>query len=65
MSISGLQVKILVHKCPKCSYKTQSYSAMQKHYYGKHYKHKKGSKSVSKGKDKKIYVFKPAKFIKK
>ena len=46
-------------KCPKCSHKSQSYVAMQRHYFRKHHKPKPGSGSVSKGKDKKVYTFRP------
>ena len=46
-------------KCPSCSYKSQSYSAVQKHYYAKHYVPKAGSTSVPKGKQKKVYIFHP------
>lgn len=48
----------MVWKCPSCSYKTSSHSAVMKHYYAKHYKgHAKNT--PNKGKDKKIHVFKP------
>lgn len=46
-------------KCPSCSYKSSSYSAVQKHYFSKHYKPKAGSKSVPKGKQKTVYTFHP------
>jgi len=49
----------MVWKCPKCKYKTASYSAMQKHYFKKHYTPKANSTSISKGKQKKVYTFKP------
>jgi hypothetical protein len=46
-------------KCPSCSYKSQSYSAVQKHYYKTHYKPSPNSTSVPKGKQKKVFTFKP------
>ena len=44
-------------KCPKCGFKSTSYSAMMKHFYKNHYTAKAGS--VPKGKQKKIYTFHP------
>lgn len=45
-------------KCPKCSYTTTSYQAMQRHYYSRH--HKSAAKAVkSKGKDSKKHTFRP------
>lgn len=49
----------MVWKCSKCSYKTSSYTAMLRHYFKKHHKAKDNSKSLSKGKQKKIYTFHP------
>lgn len=49
----------MVWKCPKCSMKSRSYQAMQRHYYSKHYKRKSSAKPASKGKDKRAYTFKP------
>jgi len=51
----------MVWKCPRCSFKTRSYPAMQKHYYSKHYTPKKGAKTVPKGKSKKTHTYKPMK----
>ena len=48
----------MVWKCPKCSHRSQSHSAMMKHYYAKHHKSSAKAKQ-NKGKDKKVYVFKP------
>lgn len=48
----------MVWKCSKCAYRTQSHSAMQKHFYSKHYKSKAKS-SKNKGKDKKVHVYRP------
>jgi len=48
----------MVWKCPKCSHKSQSHTAMMKHYYKAHPTAKK-SAAQSKGKAKKIFVFKP------
>ena len=44
-------------KCPKCSFKSSSYTAVQRHYFSKHYTPKPGS--VPKGKQKKVFTFHP------
>jgi hypothetical protein len=44
-----------MYKCSKCSYKTASYTAMQKHFSKKH--PSKTKKQTPKGKQKKIYVY--------
>jgi hypothetical protein len=51
------EVGMMVWKCPKCSFTSKSYTAMQRHYYSKHHTPKAGS--VSKGKDKKKHIFRP------
>ena len=45
-------------KCPKCGYKSTKYVEVQKHYYNRHHK-SSGSKSTTKGKEKKVYTFHP------
>lgn len=49
----------MVWKCPKCSYTTKQYTAMQRHYYSNHHTSRAKKKAVSKGKDTKKYVFRP------
>lgn len=48
----------MVWKCSKCKFKSQSYQAMQRHYYKNHHK-SKAKKASNKGKDKKVHVFRP------
>jgi len=48
----------MVWKCPKCGHKSQSYSAIQKHYFSKHYT-SKATVKTNKGKAKQTFTFKP------
>lgn len=45
-------------KCPKCSFRSRSYQAVQKHYFSKHHK-SKSKKAINKGKESKVHVFRP------
>lgn len=47
-------------KCPKCSKTSTSHQVIMKHYYKEHHKSKAKAKS-NKGKEKKVYTFKPMK----
>lgn len=46
----------MVFKCSKCSYKTASYTAMQRHYARQH-PSKGKARSIPKGKQKKVYTY--------
>lgn len=54
----GKETDSMVWKCPKCSFRTKSYRAVQRHFFSKHHT-SRAKTPTNKGKERKVYTFKP------